>query len=85
MINQSKTQPRCAPTAPDNSELFFGLDTLSFFHVEPTVVSVSGDISKRPNVRCRTGGWREAPADEENCDWPSSVFRLAPIPFHEAR
>jgi hypothetical protein len=65
MINQSKTQPRCAPTAPDNSDLFFGLDTLSFFHVEPTVASDSGDIAKRPNVRCRTGDWREDPADEE--------------------
>ena len=65
MINQSKIQPRCTPTAPDNSELFFGLDTLSFFHVEPTVASDSGDIAKRPNVRCRTGGWSEDPADEE--------------------
>jgi len=65
MINQSKTQPRCASTTPDNSELFFGLDMRPFFYVEPTVASDSGDIAKRLNVRCRTRGWREDPAEEE--------------------
>jgi hypothetical protein len=26
---------------------------------------------------CRTGGWREDPAEQENSHWLSSVFRLA--------
>jgi hypothetical protein len=39
MLNQSKTQPRCAPTAPGNPGLLLSplLDTLSHIRVEPPV------------------------------------------------